>query len=201
MGNPDCHYDDCQGSASCVEGRWEVYDVSCNPPPLSDECPALLPEYGSSCSEYALGLTCDYEYCYESMPLVRCNELGAWEELPVPTCNPPPPDEECSVVPVPGSDCASEGVECLYDGCEGPGSSYARCEFGQWFVHYSSGPACNPPAVVPVCPVIEPQALAGCAYEGQLCDYGDCAQAELTRQFTCATGSWQRVDGVCGGAP
>lgn len=193
-----------------TEGGPEVPRLPDNPPACTDEpcapgtvCPAEVPASGTSCEAYATGLTCDGPYCYGTEPLVRCGVDGLWERLEVPTCNPPPPERPsapCSAdIPVPGSDCAYPDQECFYPGCQGPESSWARCSFGQWLVDYSSGPACNPPAVVPVCPELEPSAGAGCAYLDQDCAYGTCdgGPGSAARGYNCGQFGWELIDNLC----
>ena len=196
----------CSG-VSCVDGVWESIPVACNPPPQSTVCPGSAAEVGTSCFGYLPGLTCDYDFCSgDTAPMRRCSELtGQWEALPVPTCNPPgvPPCPE--TLPVPGSDCQlTEPLTCLFaGGCDGQSS--AECRGGQWWVEYSSGPACNPPAVVPVCPERELVAGDECPYEGQACSSEACeAGAESRAGHVCAAGVWQDVALSCtldGGVP
>jgi hypothetical protein len=96
-------------------------------------------------------------------------------------------------MPVAGSDCLGDGQACGYPGCEGPTSSTATCVGGQWLVHYSSGPACNPPAVIPVCPERPIVNLSRCAYDEQLCSNEPCNGAEVRSGFVCATDIWLGV--------
>ncbi len=92
-GVPPAPSSPCNIPAQCVDGQWVQGLVACNPPPVdSTSCPASPAEVGASCAGYAGGLTCEYEYCYELLPTRRCDEAtSVWEELPLPTCNPPPP--------------------------------------------------------------------------------------------------------------
>jgi hypothetical protein len=175
--------------------------VACNPPPPErQDCPEVKPDPGTSCSGYVAELACEYPYCYGREPMVRCGADGAWEGLPLLSCNPPPPVvEPCpEAMPEPGSDCASEEQFCGYPGCQGPDSSTAACRHGQWLVEYSGGVVCNPPAVVPVCPSLEPTSGAGCAYDGQACSYGICGESsDAGRTHTCAFGMWQTSEPPC----
>jgi hypothetical protein len=169
------------------------------PPELREQCPEVLPESGTSCTGYSAGLTCYGEYCYSRAALVYCNApTGTWQQLPVPSCNPPPPSLPCAdEMPTPGADCGFEGQTCLYPGCEGPQSSVAECYGSQWLVRYSSGPACNPPPVVPVCPSQTPQAGNACAYEGQTCVYGSCVLQQPALVYDCSYGAWSVQYGDC----
>jgi hypothetical protein len=185
----------CGTPATCVNGEWTRPYVSCNPPPIA-ACPTVMPEIGTSCAGQEAGGSCNYGYCYDaSVPQRRCNgSTWLWEEIPVPTCNPPPPTNlACATtMPVPGSDCSFEDQVCGYPGCEGPAASTATCRFGQWWVVYSGGPACNPPAVVPVCPEREIVGGQGCAYEEQVCFQDACAAgAEVRIGYQCVGGAWQ----------
>lgn len=170
------------------------------PPDLASQCPAEVPEPGSSCEGLVHGLSCDISFCFRIVPGRVCGGDGRWHELPMPTCSPPglklPPASCSPEMPVPGSDCQEEGEECRYPGCEGPSASWARCTNGQWLVEYSIGPACNPPPVIPVCPELEPVAGAGCAYAAQECGYGSCGESLVpSRSYTCADGAWQMSSG------
>lgn len=172
-----------------------------NPPgPVepSGACPEQLPSFGATCDGHAPGLRCSYEYCYGVEPMVQCGAAsGVWEELGLPTCNPPPPDPPAcpEEMPAAGSDCAPDDQICRYPGCEGPESSSATCRFGQWDVIYSVGAACNPPAVVPVCPILLPSLGAGCAFEGQACSYGLCGDSGHFN--LCLGGVWQQPELPC----
>lgn len=200
-----CRYgaDLCSSDRKCFEGSWISYGPTCNPPPVPNTtCPAEEPAIGTSCAGYGPGLSCEYPYCYDATAAkVRCaGETLLWEALPVPTCNPPAPEQVCSdEMPVHGSDCYDDGQRCYYPGCEGPASSSASCTFGQWSVQYSFGPACNPPAVPsPVCPGVEPVVGNPCAFEGQVCHYGLCGSLEDPgRAASCNTGAWQQLEVPC----
>jgi hypothetical protein len=98
-------------------------------------------------------------------------------------------------MPTAGSDCAPDGQVCRYSGCQGPESSSATCTFAQWDVVYSVGAACNPPAVVPVCPTLPPTFGAGCAYEGQACTYGVCGDPGFSN--LCLGGIWRGSELPC----
>jgi hypothetical protein len=182
-----------------------VATASVNPPytttnpPAPAQCPEIMPSPGTSCSGFATGAQCDYDYCYSTQPMVRCGSDGNWHELPLPSCNPPFVSACPEAMPQAGADCSDEsGLVCGYAGCEGPSSSTATCTFGQWLVHYSSGPVCNPPAVVPVCPQAQPAVDAGCAYPGQSCSYAACVE------LTCSAGVWSQLEVACdadAGAP
>jgi hypothetical protein len=194
----------CGGEAGSPEPAAAVvmYPQTNNPPPppeISTTCPGELPADGTTCSDYARGLTCDYDYCYGEVPMVQCDEAaGVWKHLPLPSCNPPPVQPCPEAMPTAGSDCAPDGEVCGYPGCEGPESSTATCSSGQWYVEYSTGPACNPPAVVPVCPTVVPRLGADCAYEGQACAYGACGDP-FNPGFvdTCIAGVWQQIEVSC----
>jgi hypothetical protein len=170
---------------------------SCPSPEVTPTCPAAEPELGTPCSQFGGGMTCDYEYCYELAPTRRCSyATGLWEALPLPSCNPP----ECPTsLPAAGSDCAGEGLECLYPICA-PTPSSATCRYGQWAVVYSAGAACNPPAVVPVCPERAIVAGENCWYDGQVCSHEACVGASVRNGFRCAAGHWQSEPIECSGA-
>lgn len=125
---------------------------------------------------------------------------GYYDNCPVgAACNPPAWGFGTSCpaeMPIAGSGCYVEGERCHFPGCEGPESNTASCFGGQWLVYYSSGPACNPPQVIPVCP--ERAVLIGalCAYEGQLC-LGECDPWQRSGG-SCTGGTWQAVTEACG---
>lgn len=119
-------------------------------------------------------------------------------------CNPPgsPYDSQCPPdMPVAGTACYGTDQDCRYPGCEGPESSTATCVGGQWLVHYSSGPACNPPAVIPLCPNRPIPVGVSCAYEGQECSkLGDCSIGEQQQEdYRCLDGIWTRSSVPCPG--
>lgn len=194
----------CTLDVKCQAGVWVSFlAASCNPPWFGGPtCPAEQPEAGTSCSNYRPGVTCDYEFCYGTAPLVRCNESSLlWERLPTSTCNPPAYGACPEQMPQHGADCTGHGQVCGYPGCEGPESSTATCTFGQWVTQYSIGPACNPPAVpTPVCPDVEPAAGNGCAFDGQRCTYGACGLELLPRVVSCLSGAWQEEPVSCLGS-
>jgi len=194
---PSSNTDACRGPIwRCVDGEWEQSYLSCNPPfpPPIETCPESPAEIGTPCGDDPPGLSCEYDYCYGKTPMRRCNESTAlWEYIPVPTCNPPPPEPEgCEPsMPVPGSDCAAEELVCFYaPGCNGPNS--AICRSGQWVVTYTIGAACNPPAVVvPVCPERDIVTGEGCAYEGQECGPPPCVPNQTSPRLVCSAGVWR----------
>jgi hypothetical protein len=200
---PSSNANSCTGPIwSCVDGKWEATTFSCNPPyAQSTVCPESPAEIGTSCGGYLGGLSCDYaDGCNGTSPLRRCSESTAlWESILPPSCNPPPPDDpRCeATLPVPGSDCTFWEFTCSYPGgCQEPAT--AVCRAGQWFVTYSSGPACNPPAVIPVCP--ERQLVNGedCAYEGQACSNEACEPgAESHAGYVCSANHWQDATVTC----
>jgi hypothetical protein len=187
-------------TARCMDGSWSTSQLTVNPPPPElQDCPEVEPQPGTACSGYVADLTCEFPFCYGTAPTVRCSTDGAWEALSLPTCNPPPVVEPCpEVMPEAGADCSNEEQLCGYPGCQGPESSTAVCRHNQWLVEYSGGLACNPPAVVPVCPGVEPTSGAGCAYDGQACSYGICGDLiDAGRTHTCAFGMWQTFEAPC----
>ena len=199
---PSGNTDACRGPIwMCVDGEWEQSYISCNPPfPQSPICPESPADIGTSCASYLGGLSCEYDYCYGTTPMRRCNESTAlWEDIPPPTCNPPPPEPEgcADTLPVPGSDCTIPQLSCSYPGaCESP--STATCVAGQWVVTYSSGPACNPPAVVPVCPERELVSGESCAYGGQECSNEACESGAASHDgYVCSSGQWQAAVVSC----
>jgi hypothetical protein len=196
----------CVSGISCRDGAWQYAgDGGCNPPWAGDErCPEMQPELGTSCATSRSGLECAYEYCSGTAPLVRCSEQTVlWEPIPLFSCNPPPqPELFCPTqMPEHGSDCPPEASVCYYEGCQGP-TDTATCSYGQWSLQYLSGPACNPPGVlIPVCPIAEPPAGNGCAFEGQQCAYGSCGSLENPgRTATCSAGTWQQLETPCFGS-
>jgi hypothetical protein len=193
------YYPNCPSTARCVDGSWDTTLLACNPPPPLQNCPDAEPEAGTTCWGYLAGLTCEYPFCYDTAPTVRCGADWEWEALPLPSCNPPPVVESCpEAMPEPGSDCANEELFCGYEGCQGPESSTAVCRHSQWLVEYSSDLTCNPPPVVPSCPGVEPTSGAGCAYEGQACGYGICGDLiDARRVHSCASGTWQTLEAPC----
>lgn len=153
----------------------------------------MEPQVGTSCAGYISALSCEYEVCGVFWPTRRCNgSTFLWEQLPMISCNPPSPASfSCpDQMPIAGSDCSYEALECRYDGCQGPQSSVAICSFGQWTTAYSSSANCNPPAIQPVCPTRELSAGEGCAFEGQACSQEPCA-APSRNGFVCSAGAWQ----------
>ena len=188
-GDPPTPPDSFCGAYACVDGEWKAQPVGCNPPPIlpPPACPATEPAIGTACPQFGGGMTCDYEYCGGVVPTRHCSYgTGLWEPLPVQSCNPP----ECPTsMPVVGSDCDAEGQECLYPVCP-PTPSSATCRYGQWAVVYSPGAACNPPAVVPVCPQRAIVEGASCWYEEQLCGTGPCV-GDTQNGLQCVGGHWQ----------
>jgi hypothetical protein len=123
---------------TCQDGVWvfpaAAVGVACNPPFFDYACPTDEPVGGTACAGYAPGLTCEYAYCYGLTPTVRCSE-GRWESLPLPSCNPPPPEPECpSAAPALGADCHYEGQSCAYAVCGDPNNPnpYRTCIAGVW---------------------------------------------------------------------
>lgn len=104
----------------------------------------------------------------------------------------------CEEIPVAGSDCDPRVAQaCGFPGCEGPTSNHVQCLNGQWLIEYSSGPACNPPAVVPVCPE---RIILGepCTYEGQECVEDSCEGVSERALTVCtADRGWKRVTRDC----
>jgi hypothetical protein len=136
-GEPPRTYTACSLTPYCEDGEWVVSYVTCNPPfVVLDTCPTAEPAGGTSCAGYSPGLTCDYAYCYGLSPTVRCSEAsGLWEGLPLPSCNPPPPEPECpSVPPALGAGCYYEGQSCTYGSCHDPRNSdpFRTCTAGVW---------------------------------------------------------------------
>jgi hypothetical protein len=193
----------CGGNADDIDGPEQTSSLAqagAGGEAPSAACPAAAADVGTSCLDFVGGLTCEYEFCFSSAPMRRCSEsTRRWEDIEVPSCNPPAPGlDGCPFeLPVPGSDCVTaEQPDCAYPGsCEG--SSTAVCRSGQWLVAYSSGPACNPPAVVPVCPERELVAGEGCAYEGQTCSRDACESDAGTHPgHVCTSGLWQEVAAI-----
>lgn len=201
-----CNYgsSSCLPGVKCQAGVWISFALnSCNPPWFGGpNCPAEEPAAGTSCSNYRPGVSCEYDYCYGTAPLVRCNaDSLLWESLPIPTCNPPAYEACPEQMPQHGADCSGHGQICNYPGCEGPESSTATCTFGQWVTQYSIGPACNPPPVpAPICPGAEPVAGNGCAFDGQQCTYGVCGPDESPSMLICTSGIWQEEPVGCTGS-
>jgi hypothetical protein len=181
----------------------ECPSVACNPPgpdqaPLT-ECPAGAPPAPDTlCANEGLicGDSCDGT-------VVTCQ--GGRFVATLVSCNPPEPlpdevyfDECPQSMPAAGSSCAGAGT-CVYPGCAGEDSNTAQCVFEQWVVRYSSGPACNPPEVVPVCPDRTPEAGALCFYR-QSCEYADCLRATCDGTWSLTTESGDAPVGADAGA-
>src|SRR6185295_4578536 len=100
----------CHADPVCEKGEWVLHSVSCNPPNLFRPCPASEPALGASCAGYPADTSCEYEYCSGTQPTRRCNGSQLWEQVPLPTCNPPAMIRACPLtMPVPGSDCPQDG--------------------------------------------------------------------------------------------
>jgi hypothetical protein len=92
---------ECAGLTSCSSGfscsandrKWHVAFIDdCNPPPPLRECPEVVPEHGTSCAEYEVGLQCVLDECPWGAPdsTISCGTNGLWQAQYV-SCNPPPP--------------------------------------------------------------------------------------------------------------
>ena len=135
----DCSYGDCYGSptkfASCVDGKWDIAEMSCNPPAV--ECPAETPTAGAACD--ASLQDCGYGDCYGSPTTSASCVDGTWQ-VSVMSCNPPMPppcpDEK------PSGECFVEAQKCNYGDCAGSPTIFATCTDGTWSVVQRS---CNPP--------------------------------------------------------
>jgi hypothetical protein len=86
---PACEYQGCGAkTATCRDGAWRVYEMSCNPPP-PNRCPEQVPEHGAPC-DYQ-GPACDYGDCYGN-PTHRATCAGNTWNIAQATCNPPAPE-------------------------------------------------------------------------------------------------------------
>src|SRR5690606_32671441 len=79
----------CPREFSCVDGSWTDNSPTCNPPPPLTECPTELPELGTSCAEYQIGLDCSEPSCDGGVG-VTCGRSREWEATFI-ACNPPGP--------------------------------------------------------------------------------------------------------------
>jgi hypothetical protein len=103
-------------------------------------CPPSAPTPGGACDP-TLSRVCTYGDCLgRPTTEARCAG-GAWE-VQESTCNPPPPEECPTTVPMPGAACTYVGPGCNYGTCPPSGPYYARCVSGRWAVVQAS---CNPP--------------------------------------------------------
>lgn len=111
--------------ARCVEGRWRLSTLWCNPPP----CPSTAPELGSPCEDPAQG-SCNYPVdtpCGEETTKMVCGEDETWtEETASTSCDVPP--EQCQLYGSKGHCNADEGCQWLVPGCpDGPSDVMAGC--------------------------------------------------------------------------
>lgn len=130
-----CTYGDCGGSptseATCENGRWTSYEVSCNPPP--PVCPEARPVDGAGC-DVAETQTCSYDDCYGTPSTqARCLD-GVWQVQRM-SCNPPPPQPCPASVPAFGTSCTNDPSQrCAYGSCAAGDTSTvtAVCSNGKW---------------------------------------------------------------------
>lgn len=196
----DCAYDvesSCPREFTCNDGAWEGAFRTCNPPPPEFECPQVTPTSGEACHEYLPGLDCGYNDDSGCQREFTCND-GAWQDVS-PTCNPPPPENECPEQPPnPGDSCERYelGLECEsgvnQSSC--PEASVVFCgSSGEWEGHVL---ICNPPPPELECPESAPTAGKDCeTYEpGLECEYesGSC-----WLQVVCNVGTWADVSPTC----
>jgi hypothetical protein len=199
-----CTYDSCQtpdgiGEAVCSDGRWELLEVSCNPP-LQD-CPAEQPAEGAPC-DVADTEFCGYGDCYGVSVIDAYCEEGAWR-IYESSCNPPElgcPDEP----PARGDFCdISLDTVCEYGDCYGEPTATATCvsqlidDGDVAYVWDVSETTCNPPPVEVECPVEAPEASTPCAYVGdEPCGYYDCSGTP-SLVAECIGGMWQTREMTC----
>lgn len=138
-----CEYDRCGDywtiEATCRAGQWSVQELSCNPPPLWEECPEVAPADGAPCD--APELSCAYPGCGGETSL-KANCIDAeWIVREEVICNPPP--VECpEVEPAEGAPCEALTFTCQYGGCAEGDSVIATCGREGWQVDEE---LCNPP--------------------------------------------------------
>jgi hypothetical protein len=116
-----CNYD--QGSccpdwgAQCVNGKWEAYASSCNPPP-PDPCPSEIPVAGSACgssepcgNDYQY---CTYGTCADGTPATtaECNG-GTWTVTSPKECTLPACETLTACECFARADCMPESEGCL----------------------------------------------------------------------------------------
>jgi hypothetical protein len=116
-----CNYD--QGSccpdwgASCVDGKWEAWASSCNPPP-PEPCPTEVPVAGAACgSSQPCGN--NYQYCTygvcpdgSSATVAECNG-SVWTITTQKECGPPPCEGLSACECFDRADCMPESNGCL----------------------------------------------------------------------------------------
>ncbi|MBX3258251.1 MAG: hypothetical protein KIS78_06260 [Labilithrix sp.] len=146
-----CTYGDCGGvpttTATCLaDGSWEFVEMSCNPPPPLEACPAEEPVSGSHCFVDPAE-TCGYRDC-NGVPSVTAKCKGYVWEVAEMSCNPPPPESCPPSAPAEGAPCDVEPTEtCEYGDCYGVATITAVCnEQKTWEVAEMS---CNPPPPEP----------------------------------------------------
>jgi hypothetical protein len=137
-GDPSDTGSDCPEPARrCVDGIWQLDAIACDPPPQPiATCPDTLPQSGTSCWGYELGLACEYPSCFgASIAEARCSAESLRWETHESSCNPPPDYEACpSDPPELGSRCRNGGQQCVYGTCgdlDDPRST-PLCQDGFW---------------------------------------------------------------------
>jgi hypothetical protein len=133
------------GSPDAVD-PWPDVPISTNPPapdvpdaPVAS-CPPSAPAQGSACDP-TLSRVCTYGDCL-GRPTTEARCVGGAWEVQESTCNPPPPEECPTTVPMAGAACTYVGPGCTYGTCPPSSTTFAMCVSGRWSVGMAS---CNPP--------------------------------------------------------
>lgn len=194
----------CPREFTCSDGDWVDNSPSCNPPPVSGNCPTQAPSHNGDCSELIDGLVCDYVSDSNCGRSFECNQ-GTWLDMS-PTCNPPPPElsSECPTeLPAAGVTCSGYelGLNCIYDdpACASGGGTSITCVNGDWQANPIS---CNPPPpVMDNCPADKPQVDTSCAaYQpGVECEYD--TDTSCPNSYRCTDAEWESTTLPCNPPP
>ena len=166
--------------AECVQGKWQIYVSTCNPPPIP--CPANAPTEGASCERGFGPPRCSYGTCDGGVAAASfectASRWSVIERCGVPAC---PTD-----TPVSGAWCSYAGPACGYGHCSGAPTVYASCTQGAWSLQRVS---CNPPPP-DTCPALAPAEGSSCSHNGgNTCVFSLSVGGQVLGD--CVNGRWQ----------
>jgi hypothetical protein len=193
-GGPVCTFGSCADGGSfptalCLDGRWALQTVTCEPTPVP-VCPGAPPEQGAACGRPSFAPPCTWGDCNGAPTTFGACVGGRWE-VNIRSCETPLPT--CASTPAPqGSYCPGFfGASCEYDPCVSNGVAATVC-FENRIVHRVG--TCAPRA----CPADAPVVGDPCTQPPSAsCDYGRCGSLPALR-YTCSAGRWSVARGMCG---
>lgn len=166
--------------AECVQGKWQIYVSTCNPPAIP--CPENAPTEGASCERGFGPPRCSYGTC-DGGVVAASFECAAsrWsvvERCGVPAC---PKD-----TPASGAPCSYAGPACGYGNCSGAPTIHASCTQGAWSLQHVS---CNPPPPPDTCPALAPAEGSSCTHNsGNTCVFSLSVGGQVLGD--CVNGKW-----------